>query len=104
MPSRAALVRSARSRAKAVQRQASAPPPLKSNGRVRFVLCVDNGGDDFSLDVGRIYRALPTEKIARDIVLLRVIDNEGEDYLYPKGHFVEVKLPRAAREAVLRAR
>jgi hypothetical protein len=75
---------------------------MTKNGRSRFVVCVDNGGDDISLDVGRIYRALPTEKISRDHGLIRVIDNEGEDYLYSADQFVEVKLPRAAQEAVLR--
>jgi hypothetical protein len=77
---------------------------MTKNGRSRFVVCIDNGGDDISLDVGRIYRALPTEKISRDHGLIRVIDNEGEDYLYSADQFVEVKLPRAAQQAVLRAR
>jgi hypothetical protein len=35
---------------------------------------------------------------------MRVVDNEGEDYLYSAERFVEVKLPRAAQEAVLRSR
>ncbi len=67
-------------------------------------MCVDNDGYDVSLDVGKIYQALPTEKIARDHGMIRVIDNEGEDYLYAEDQFVDVKLPKAAREAVLRAR
>ncbi len=67
-------------------------------------MCIDNKGYKVSLDVGKVYRALRTEKIARDHGMVRVIDNEGEDYLYSINHFVEVKLPRAAQEAVLRAR
>lgn len=66
------------------------------------MICVDNEGYDVSLDVGKIYQVLPTEKIARDHDQLRVIDNEGEDYLYAKERFVAIKLPRAARDAVAR--
>jgi hypothetical protein len=77
---------------------------MRNNGRTRFVICVDDGGDDISLNVGKVYQALPTEKISRDHGLIRVIDNEGEDYLYSAKQFVEVKLPRAAQQAVLRAR
>jgi hypothetical protein len=56
------------------------------------------------LDLGKVYQALPTEKSARDHGLIRVIDNSGEDYLFSTDQFVEVKLPRAAQRAVLRAR
>jgi hypothetical protein len=76
------------------------------NGRrSRFVVCIDAGEyADVDLDVGKVYQALPTEKSARDHGLIRVIDNSGEDYLFSANQFVEVKLPRAAREAVLRVR
>ena len=68
-------------------------------------MCI-NAGEyaEVDLDVGKVYQALPTEKSARDQGLLRVIDNSGEDYLFSADQFVEVKLPRAAQEAVLRAR
>ena len=67
-------------------------------------MCIDNDGNDVSLDVGKVYRALPTEKIARDHGMIRVIDNEGEDYLCSTQQFVEVKLPPAGKRALLRAR
>ncbi len=76
------------------------------NGRpARFVVCI-NAGEyaEVDLDVGKVYQALPTEKSARDQGLVRVIDNSGEDYLFSADQFVEIKLPRAAQEAVLRAR
>ena len=69
----------------------------------RFVICIDAGDyAEVDIDVGKVYQALPTEKNARDQGLLRVIDNSGEDYLFTADQFVEVKLPRAAQEAVLR--
>jgi hypothetical protein len=73
--------------------------------RQRFVLCIDPGEyAEIDLDLGKVYQALPTEKSARDHGLIRVIDNSGEDYLFSTDQFVEVKLPRAAQRAVLRAR
>ena len=68
-------------------------------------MCVDAGEyDGIDLDVGKVYEALATDKIDRDNGLVRVIDNSGEDYLFSADQFVDVKLPRAAQEAVLRAR
>ena len=76
------------------------------NGRrSRFVVCIDAGEyAEVDLDVGKVYLALPTEKSARDQGLIRVVDNSGEDYLFSSDQFVAVKLPRAAQQAVLRAR
>jgi hypothetical protein len=76
------------------------------NGRrTRFVVCIDaREYTEVDLDVGKVYQALPTEKSARDHGLIRVIDNSGEDYLFSADQFVEVKLPRAAQQAVVRAR
>jgi hypothetical protein len=76
------------------------------NGRrPRFVVCIDAGEyAEVDLDVGRVYQVLPTEKSARVQGLIRIIDNSGEDYLFSADQFVEVKLPRAAQRALVRAR
>ena len=76
------------------------------NGRgLRFVMCL-NAGEyaGIDLDVGKVYLTPPTEKEAREHRMIRVVDNSGEDYLFPSSWFVEVKLPKTAREALLRAR
>lgn len=75
------------------------------NGRrPRFVICLDAGQyADVDLNVGKVYPAPPTEKEAREHGMIRVIDNSGEDYLFPAKWFLEVKLPKPAREAVLRS-
>ncbi len=104
MASRAALVRSTRNRKKAVQSKKAVAPAV-NNRRSRFVVCIDPGEyAEVDLHLGKVYQALPTEKSARDHGLIRVIDNSGEDYLFSADQFVEVKLPRAAQQAVLRAR
>jgi hypothetical protein len=61
----------------------------------RYVLCIDDDGHGVSLDVGNVYRLLPDERGERE-GMLRVIDETGEDYLYPRELFVEVELPAAA--------
>jgi hypothetical protein len=49
-----------------------------------------------------IYQVLPDESAARSDYV-RVIDNEGEDYLYPAKYFVFIDLPRTVERAILRA-
>lgn len=56
-----------------------------------YVLCIDDGGYPESLEVRKIYPVLPDEKAsARDYI--RVIDETGEDYLYPSKYFVPLAL------------
>ena len=59
----------------------------------RFAICVDNSEYPASLEMHKIYRVLPDEDAQRDGDL-RVIDESGEDYLYPADYFVLVDLPR----------
>lgn len=68
----------------------------------QLVVCIDNEGYRASLERRKIYVALhdaPAEKHG----LLRVIDETGEDYLYPKAFFRSIALPLAVRKAVLAA-
>jgi hypothetical protein len=77
---------------------------MKRSRSTRLVVCIDNRGNEIDLKVGKVYAAPVTEKIARDDRLIRVIDDSGEDYLFSADQFIELKLPRAAKEALLRAR
>ena len=63
-----------------------------------FVLCIANRGAE-DLEVRKVYRALP-DKAATANGYLRVIDESGEDYLYPAGFFVSVEVPHKARRAL----
>jgi hypothetical protein len=70
--------------------------------RPRFVMCVRNDGYAASLEPRKIYQAVPDESAsARKFV--RVIDESGEDYLYPEDFFVPIELPQEAQEAFARA-
>jgi hypothetical protein len=67
-----------------------------------FVVCVDNKRFRVSLEKRKIYVAL-RDASAEQHGLLRVIDESGEDYLYPKTFFRMIALPQAVRKAVLAA-
>ena len=68
----------------------------------QFAICVRNEGYAVSLELWKVYRVLPDRKAAKD-QLLRIIDESGEDYLYDENWFVPIKLPQAAKEAMLAA-
>jgi hypothetical protein len=70
----------------------------RKNGRVSYALCVSNRGYRASLMARRVYLVLPDPEAARR-GLLRVVDESGEDYLYPAKLFVAVDLPREAGKA-----
>jgi hypothetical protein len=59
------------------------------------VLCVKNEGYKVSLEKRKVYRRLPGEP-DRDDGLIRVVDESGEDYLFPSEFFVPIILPKAA--------
>ncbi len=64
----------------------------------QFVICIrSNGSED--LQTGKVYRVLPDESAARD-GYIRVIDESGEDYLYPAAYFVPIALPEEAEQAL----
>jgi hypothetical protein len=64
----------------------------------RFALCVENAGCD-DLEPRKVYPVLPDEAAARE-GLVRIVDESGEDYLYPATQFVFLDLPRAAERAL----
>ena len=65
---------------------------------VVFALCIKNDHCD-DLELRKIYRLLPDEEAATE-GYLRVVDESGEDYLYPESFFIIVKLPIEAQEAL----
>lgn len=67
-----------------------------------LVVCIENEGHTVSLEKRKIYVALSDSR-AEKHGLLRVIDESGEDYLYPKNFFREISLPQSVKKAVLTA-
>jgi len=76
-------------------------PKLK-RAASRFLICVDNKGYAVSLEKRKIYVALP-DATALKHGQVRVIDESGEDYLYPKSLFLPITVPASLRKAILKA-
>lgn len=67
--------------------------------RHQWVICVRNDGYEASLEIRKVYRSL-TDHDAEAHGQLRVIDESGDDYLFPARYFAAVELPAAVRRAV----
>jgi hypothetical protein len=68
----------------------------------QFAVCLRNDGYDVSLERRKIYQVLPDPEAAKHRQI-RVIDESGEDYLYPQNFFAPIELPQPIRRAVLAA-
>jgi hypothetical protein len=68
----------------------------------QFVVCVNNRGYSASLEKRKIYLSL-RDAAAEKHGLVRVVDESGDDYLYPKAFFRGMALPQALKRAVLAA-
>jgi hypothetical protein len=65
-------------------------------------VCLRNDGYEVSLERRKIYQLLPDPEAAKHRQV-RVIDESGEDYLYPQSFFAPIELPQPTRRAVLAA-
>lgn len=68
----------------------------------RLLVCVENKGYGASLEKRKIYVSLADPVAARH-GQVRVIDESGDDYLYPRSFFLPIRLPQSVRKAVVAA-
>jgi hypothetical protein len=71
----------------------------KSTKRHRYYICTNNDGYAVSLELRKIYEALPDPDAERH-GQVRIIDESNDDYLYPAGCFVEITLSQAIKQAL----
>ena len=71
---------------------------VKKSKEKSFALCIENRECE-DLEKRKIYIVLPDDEAAKE-GYLRIIDESGEDYLYPESHFILVELPREAQDAL----
>jgi hypothetical protein len=69
---------------------------------MQFAVCVENRGYPASLEKHKIYRLLPDPNAAAQ-GHVRIVDESGEDYLYPQKYFLPIELSQALGRALLRA-
>jgi hypothetical protein len=74
---------------------------MSRNRPAKFVVCVAND-DCEDLEIRKIYQTVTDETAAKD-GMLRVIDESGEDYLYPANLFLSIELPHAIEKALIPA-
>jgi len=67
----------------------------------RYAVCVENRGNPAALEVWKIHRLLE-DPPAKARGLVRVVDESGEDYLYPERFFVPIEVPHDAAKAFSR--
>ncbi len=65
--------------------------------RKHFVICIDNRGYESSLETRKLYEVIP-DRVAEKHHQIRVIDESGEDYLYPEEYFAPIRLPGVIKE------
>jgi len=65
--------------------------------KTQFVVCVKNEGYAASLELRKIYQVVVDSR-SEEHGLIRVIDESGEDYLYPVEYFAAIELPQAVEK------
>lgn len=68
--------------------------------QAKFVICLNNQGYEASLEVGKLYRLIDDEEAQKN-GLIRVIDENGEDYAFSAQRFYTLELPQNVEEALL---
>lgn len=68
----------------------------------QFVICIKNDNYQASLEIRKLYQVVP-DPDAEKLEQIRIIDESGEDYLYPQDYFVSVTLPDATEQAIIKA-
>lgn len=76
---------------------------MANSSQRRFLICIRNDDYPASLERRKLYEALH-DADAAEHNQVRVIDESGEDYLYPDEYFVPVSLPKATKEALADAK
>jgi len=74
----------------------------KRKSAARFVVCLRNEGYEASLERNKLYVVLSDSDAEREGDV-RVVDESGEDYLYPADWFVTLEVPKAVQESLLKA-
>ena len=70
--------------------------------QAHYVLCLNNTGYGPALEIRKLYRSIP-DPTAQAKGFIRIIDESGEDYLYPASRFSRIMLPAATKRALAKA-
>ncbi|MBN1997595.1 hypothetical protein JW935_08595 [candidate division KSB1 bacterium] len=73
---------------------------MRKKSKQKFVVCINNSGYPASLELYKIYRNIPDED-AESKGDLRIVDESGEDYIYPESFFTPIEIPQKVKQALL---
>ena len=71
----------------------------RGSASAEFAVCIRNGEYEIDLIVGKIYRVVKPERNDRSSDI-RIVDESGEDYLYPRSWFVPLNLPSKVKKVL----
>lgn len=69
--------------------------------KIKFVVCIKNEGYQASLELHKLYRVIPDKAVEEDGDI-RIIDESGEDYIYPGSYFEKVTLKKNVKLSLLK--
>ena len=72
------------------------------NPKIQFVICIKNNDYPGSLELRKVYQVIPDMDAAKHHYI-RIIDESGEDYLYPSDYFIPIELPKSVEKVLLTA-
>ena len=72
---------------------------VQNNPKKMFVVCIKNEGYAASLELRKIYEVVQDD-LAADHQMIRVVDESGEDYLFPVDFFISIDLPKPVEQAL----
>jgi hypothetical protein len=67
-----------------------------------FVVCINNSDYPASLELHKIYRVIADKEVENEGDI-RIVDESGEDYIYPSSYFVPIQVPQIVEKSLLRA-
>jgi hypothetical protein len=97
--------KSSNSKSPSARKRGDSPPTRRpvtaeiKNAQGSFAICVQNKDYPASLELRKLYRVLDDE-FADKHEMIRIIDESGEDYLFPNSYFVRVTLPQSVESAL----
>ena len=70
--------------------------------KIKYVVCVRNKGYPASLELKKLYETLP-DADAESHGMMRIVDESGEDYLYPCDFFLPIEIPEVIMHELAKA-
>ncbi len=75
---------------------------MSKNATRRYVICIKNDEYDVDLSLGKVYRVI-ADHVGEARGFVRIVDESGEDYLYPSDFFLPIAVSKTIQKALAKA-